>query len=85
MIGIELAFPAKAVWEELIRRGFICNLSHEVVLRLLPALNIPEEICAPSRTRWKTSSQTSKSSVPFSARRGTGRFCPASPSVQLKG
>ena len=29
--------------EELIRRGFICNLSHEVVLRLLPALNIPEE------------------------------------------
>ena len=42
MIGIELAF-AKAVWEELIRRGFICNLSHEVVLRLLPALNIPEE------------------------------------------
>ena len=43
MIGIELAFPAKAVWEELIRRGFICNLSHEVVLRLLPALNIPEE------------------------------------------
>ena len=25
MIGIELAFPAKAVWEELIRRGFICN------------------------------------------------------------
>ena len=42
MIGIELAFPAKDVWEELIRRGFICNLSHEVVLRLLPALNIPE-------------------------------------------
>ena len=43
MIGVELAFPAKEVWEELIRRGFICNLSHETVLRLLPALNIPEE------------------------------------------
>lgn len=43
MIGVELAFPAKDVWEELIRRGFICNLSHETVLRLLPALNIPEE------------------------------------------
>ena len=42
MIGVELAFPAKAVWEELLHRGFICNLSHEVVLRLLPALNIPE-------------------------------------------
>ncbi len=43
IIGVELAFPAKEVWEELIRRGFICNLSHETVLRLLPALNIPEE------------------------------------------
>lgn len=43
MIGVDLAFPAKEVWEELIRRGFICNLSHETVLRLLPALNIPEE------------------------------------------
>lgn len=43
MIGIDLAFPGKKVWEELIRRGFICNLSHETVLRLLPALNIPEE------------------------------------------
>ena len=43
MIAIELALPAQAVWEELLRRGFICTLSQEVPLRLLPALNIPEE------------------------------------------
>ena len=42
MIGIELAFPGKPVWEQLIERGFIVNLSHDTVLRLLPALNIPE-------------------------------------------
>ncbi len=42
MIGIELAVPGKAVWEEVIRRGFICNLAHEQTLRLLPALNIEE-------------------------------------------
>lgn len=42
MIGVELAFPGKEVWEKLIERGFIVNLSHERVLRLLPALTIPE-------------------------------------------
>ncbi len=42
MIGIELAFPGKDVWETLIDRGFIVNLSHERVLRLLPALTVPE-------------------------------------------
>ena len=40
MIGIELAVDGKPVWEELLRRGYICNLSHGVTLRLLPALNI---------------------------------------------
>ena len=40
MIGIELAVDAAAVWRELIARGFICNLSHGVTLRLLPALTI---------------------------------------------
>ena len=40
MIGIELAVDAAAVWRELISRGFICNLSHGVTLRLLPALTI---------------------------------------------
>ena len=43
MIGIDLAFPGKSVWEELIRRGFVCNLTHETVLRLLPALTIDEK------------------------------------------
>ena len=42
MIGVELAFPGMEVWKELIHRGFIVNLSHDVVLRLVPALNIPE-------------------------------------------
>lgn len=40
MMGIELAVDAAAVWRELIARGFICNLSHGVTLRLLPALTI---------------------------------------------
>jgi len=42
MIGIDLAIPGKPVWEELIRRGFVCNLTQETVLRLLPALTIAE-------------------------------------------
>lgn len=42
MIGIELVEPGAEVWKELLRRGFICNLSHDTVLRLLPALTIPE-------------------------------------------
>lgn len=39
-IGIVLAHPGKAVWEALIRKGFICNLTQEKVLRLLPALTV---------------------------------------------
>jgi len=42
MIGVDLAFPGKPVWEELIRRGFVCNLTQDTVLRLLPALTIEE-------------------------------------------
>lgn len=42
MIGVELVQDAKPVWEELLKRGFICNLSHGVTLRLLPPLTIPE-------------------------------------------
>lgn len=42
MIGVELAVDGKSVWEELIRRGFICNLCHGATLRLLPPLTIPE-------------------------------------------
>ena len=40
MIGIELAVDGAPVWTELLRRGFICNLSHGTTLRLLPALTI---------------------------------------------
>ncbi len=46
MIGIELALPAascKEVWLKLIDAGFILNLAQENTLRLVPALNIPEE------------------------------------------
>ncbi len=40
MIGIELTFPGKAVWEALIQRRFILNLTQDTILRLLPALTI---------------------------------------------
>ncbi len=40
MIGIELAGPGEAVHAELRERGFICNLAHGRVLRLLPPLVI---------------------------------------------
>ena len=42
MLGIELTVSGKDVWEELLRRGYICNLSHGVTLRLLPPLNIEQ-------------------------------------------
>lgn len=43
MIGIELAGPGKAVWEALLQKGFILNLTQEKVLRLLPALTVEQE------------------------------------------
>lgn len=43
MIGIELAFEARQIWLELLHAGFICSLTHEYTLRLLPALNIDRE------------------------------------------
>ncbi|MDQ7831909.1 MAG: aspartate aminotransferase family protein [Desulfovibrionaceae bacterium] len=43
MIGIELAFPGQAVWQELLDRGFVLNLTQDKVLRLLPPLTIPRE------------------------------------------
>ena len=39
-IGIVLANPGKAVWEALLAKGFICNLTQDKVLRLLPALTV---------------------------------------------
>lgn len=43
MVGIEIGEAAPQVWRELINRGFICNLSHNVTLRLLPPLTISRE------------------------------------------
>lgn len=43
MIGIQLSFPGKEVWETLLQKGFILNLTQEKVLRLLPALTISRE------------------------------------------
>ncbi|MBU1040688.1 MAG: aspartate aminotransferase family protein [Proteobacteria bacterium] len=40
MIGIELSGPGEAVHAELRERGFVCNLAHGKVLRLLPPLVI---------------------------------------------
>ncbi len=46
MIGIELALPpatCKEIWQKLLDKGYILNLTQEKTLRLLPALNISEE------------------------------------------
>ncbi|EPR42403.1 Acetylornithine/succinyldiaminopimelate aminotransferase [Desulfovibrio sp. X2] len=40
IIGIELAKPGKEVWEHLLDKGFILNLTQDKVLRLLPPLTI---------------------------------------------
>jgi len=40
MLGIELAADGSRVWKELFERGFICNLTQQRVLRLLPPLTI---------------------------------------------
>jgi len=42
MIGIELSMPGKPVWEALLARGFVLNLTQDTVLRLLPPLVIDE-------------------------------------------
>jgi acetylornithine aminotransferase len=42
LIGIDLAFPGKPVWEKLLAKGFVLNLTKDTVLRLLPALNIEQ-------------------------------------------
>ncbi len=42
MLGIELTFPGKEVWELLLEKGFICNLTQDTVLRLLPALTVEQ-------------------------------------------
>ena len=43
MIGVELTSPAAPVWTRLLDKGFVCNVTQERVLRLLPPLIISEE------------------------------------------
>lgn len=39
-IGIVLSKPGKDIWNALLDAGFICNLTQDTVLRLLPALTV---------------------------------------------
>lgn len=43
MLGIELKGQGKPIWESLLKKGFILNLTQEKVLRLLPPLIIDKE------------------------------------------
>lgn len=43
MLGIELAFSGEDVWKDLLESGFICNLTQQNILRLLPPLTISFE------------------------------------------
>lgn len=43
MIGIELTFEGREIWQKLLNEGFICNLTHGRTLRLLPPLIIASE------------------------------------------
>ncbi|CAM2057188.1 Acetylornithine aminotransferase [Desulfovibrionales bacterium] len=42
LLGIELAYPGHTICSALLKHGFICNLTQERVLRLLPPLTIPK-------------------------------------------
>jgi acetylornithine/N-succinyldiaminopimelate aminotransferase len=43
MIGIELNVPAGAAVQKAMQRGVLLNVTHDTVVRLLPAININEE------------------------------------------
>ncbi len=43
MIGIELNVPAVAAVQKAMQRGVLLNVTHDTVVRLLPAMNITEE------------------------------------------
>ncbi len=43
MVGIELAMDGQKIWEELLTRGFILNLTQGTVLRLLPPLVVESQ------------------------------------------
>lgn len=43
LFGIELAFDGKEVWQALLERGIVCNLTQGNILRLLPPLTIEQD------------------------------------------
>ncbi len=44
MIGVELATEGASVVQRCLDRGLLINCTHSTVLRLLPAINIPDEL-----------------------------------------
>lgn len=40
MVGIDLSFPGKAVIDECLAQGLLLNCTHNITLRLLPAMNV---------------------------------------------
>ena len=44
MIGIDLAVPGAEIVQKCLERGLLINCTHNTVLRLLPALNLPYEL-----------------------------------------
>jgi predicted acetylornithine/succinylornithine family transaminase len=44
MVGIELAMDGTAVVKECLARKLLVNCTHNTVIRLLPAMNLPEEL-----------------------------------------
>jgi predicted acetylornithine/succinylornithine family transaminase len=44
MIGIDLAAPGAPIVQQCLERGLLINCTHNTVIRLLPALNLSEEL-----------------------------------------
>jgi predicted acetylornithine/succinylornithine family transaminase len=44
MVGIELALPGGAIVKDCLEHGLLINCTHDTVLRLLPAMNISDEL-----------------------------------------
>lgn len=43
LLGIELTFDGKRVWQELLKRHFVCNLTQGRILRIVPPLVIEKQ------------------------------------------
>jgi len=46
MIGIELTVPGADVVKRCLERRLLINCTHQTVIRLLPALNLPDDLFA---------------------------------------